>query len=218
MRDSSSTVCDTQRFQGQQPDEVIVSFFRKHWITVAPHLIGFSLVVLAVGFLAGFLPLVHEYFSRSFFNLLIILSACVVTYYLHHFFAILAQHYMTVVIITDYRLIAFSRSLFFLNEKETVDLKMIQDIAIHQDGFLQNALNYGDLKITLSSSASIVLLRSIGNPDFYFNLINQTKQAYIQRRIEQKSTSGNSDRMHGGLSTAVDSNVGDTQQLDQSHD
>lgn len=193
MHDASA-MCGTQQFQGQQPDEYVVSFFRKHWITIAPHLVGFLIIVLAVGFLAGFSPLVHQYFSRSFFNLLIILSACVATYYLHHFFAILAQHYMTVVVVTDYRIIAFTRSLFFLNEKETVDLKMIQDISIHQDGFLQNVLNYGDLKITLSSSASIVLLRSVRDPDFYFQLINNTKQSYIQRRFDQKL-----ERTHGGL-------------------
>lgn len=173
-------------FKGQQPHERVVCFFRKHWMTMLPHFALFGLfIILSLWFFFN-LSTLYQTFSVGLFKLLFLATVVLSLFYIHYFFLKLVEHFLTVSIITNCRIVALTKTLFIIDEKESCDLKMIQEINKHQNGILPSLFRYGDLTITLSQSAAILCLRNIPNPEFHFRLINRTKQNYIDDRMHMK--------------------------------
>ena len=188
-----------QLFRGQQPGEQVVCFFRKHWISMLPHLL--FLAVFAVLTIIYFFNLhrLHEAMPLALFKIIFLLTAFVSLSFVHYFFLKIIQHFFHVVIITNSRIIAMSKSLFVNDDKEAFDLRMIQEIHKHQNGFLSNLFQYGDLSITLTQSSAILRLTCVPNPEHCFRLIIKAKEDHIDSRIRMKLEMQEDFRSHGSL-------------------
>lgn len=173
-------------FKGQQPDESVVCFFRKHWITMLPHFAFFGVFLLLIMVLIFNIQSLYDALRPGLFKLLFIITTTLSLLYIHYFFLKIVEHFLTVTILTNCRIVCIAKSLFVIDEKESCDLKMIQEINKHQNGILPSFLHYGDLSVTLSQSAAILRLDKIPNPEFHFRLINRVKQKYIEDRIHMK--------------------------------
>lgn len=173
-------------FKGQQPDERVVCFFRKHWITMFSHFAFFGVFLLLMMMLLFNIQSLYDSLRPGLFKLLFIITVTLSFLYIHYFFLKIVEHFLTVAILTNCRIFCITKSLFVIDEKESCDLRMIQEINKHQNGILPNFLHYGDLSITLSQSAAIVRLNKIPNPEYHFRLINRVKQKHIEDRIHMK--------------------------------
>lgn len=174
-------------FRGQGPDEQVLAFCRKHWIAVLPHIVVFSLTVIGVLLFAFNYESLKELYDGGFFQFLVFFLGILLLYYVHRFFLTLIRHNLSVTIITDARVITIHKSLYLINDKETIDLKNIQEVRNLQSGVLQNMFNFGDLGIELSMSSQGAYIDHVPNPDFHFRLINRAKQIYIQKNPQAKS-------------------------------
>ncbi len=185
---SSGSLTQKDRyFRGQGSDEKVLAFFRKHWLTLLPHFaLFFLLIVGMILFVLNYMMLKSLY-GGGFFQFLMMFLGLFLVYYVHHFFLILIRHHLSVTILTDARIVVLHKSLYVINEKETVDLKNIQEVRNMQSGLLENIFNFGDLWIMIPMSSQGIYLDHIPNPDFHFRLINKAKQAYVLHNPSSKS-------------------------------
>lgn len=163
-----------RNFKGQQKNEVVLCFCRKHWIVLVPHFIGALLIAVGLTF----------FISSSFFWSPVVIAG--LTYYLHYFFVRFFNYYLKIVIVTNFRVIHLDQTLYFHRNRDSIDLPEIQDIVIQQNGIIKTLFNYGEIIITLSSAHASKTLACVPNPEYYFRKINKTKRDYITiRRVEK---------------------------------
>ncbi len=168
-------------FRGQGPEEHVLAFCRKHWITLVPHFLLFGIMTTGTVLFALNHAMFQSLYETDFFMFLIFFVGFMMLYYVHHFFQLMFRYNLSVLIVTDSRVISLHKSLYLVNDKEMADLKNIQEVKNLQSGVLQNLFNFGDLNIVLSTTGDGVYLHSIPNPDFHFRLINNARQAYVSR-------------------------------------
>lgn len=174
-----------RNFKGQQKNELVHCFCRKHWIVLVPHFIGALLI--AVG-LVAFISFSSVWNAATYrvVSALIILG---LTYYFHYFFIRFFNYYLQIIIVTNFRVIHLDQTLYFHRNRDSIDLPEIQDIVILQNGIIKTLFNYGEIIITLSSAHSSKTLVCVPNPEYYFRKINKTKREYITvRRMEKGKT------------------------------
>lgn len=177
-----------RNFKGQHKHEAVLCFTRRHWLVLLPYIIGFLLVM------AGFLYLVFSGFRTDAADLIspaaykVVAGAVIVvmTYYLHRFFIRFFNYYLQTIIVTNFRVIELDITLYFNNNRDSLDLPEIQDVVIHQGGVIKTLFNFGELIITLSSVNATKILRYVPNPEYFFRKINKTKREYITTRRLQK--------------------------------
>lgn len=174
---------DEQDFKGQMKYEHFQFFFRKHWVKFI-HPILFSLpvgvlILVILMFLGRLTLFVDILFIRSFyvyFTLIISIG----------FFLLgalqLFNFYFDLVIVTDSRILIIKKTCFLKNNSDAIDLTKIQDIAVESHGILRNYLRYGNLIITLSTSAPPIMITYVPDPHYYLEWSNRVKREHILRR------------------------------------
>lgn len=177
-----------KHFKGQQKNEIVHCFCRKHWIVLLPHLLG---IFSALAILLLFISINHSYIADLIGGPLYVAATWFfllgLTYYFHYFFIRIFNYYLQILIITNFRIIHLDQTLYFHRNRDSIDLPEIQDIEIQQNGLLKTLLNYGELIITLSSAHASKTIYCIPNPEYHFRKINKTKREYITLRRLQKT-------------------------------
>ncbi len=174
-------------FKGQYADEHIVAFFRGHWITLVPHILvyGFFLAAIIAVF-SFFSGTIIPFFVSPIGQFLLPVFVLLVTYGIHNFFIKLINHFLSIVIITNLRIIEVQKMIFIKDLQNSLDMGVIQDIKKEQNGFWKNILNFGELLIMLSSS-DIQAIKFVPNPNFHFRLINRAKIEWQQKQAHQNA-------------------------------
>lgn len=169
-------------FKGQQANEHMICFFRHHWISLFREFIYFFIFIVTIMTIilhvSDFKSLIHD--SQEF-KMLFLSAFLIGTIYLHRFFMKMLNHFFSVGIITDRRIIDHKKTLFFKDTMDAVDMAQIQNIESVGEGLLPNLLKYGDIKIYLSSSAAFRTLECIPNNKFHFRCITRQKEALQQQ-------------------------------------
>ncbi len=173
-----------KNFRGQQKNEVVYCFSRKHWIVIAPHIIGFVVFIAGIASFFVFAPHadIKAFMGEDAYRSLMLMVLFVLTFYLNRFFLRMFNYYLKIFIITNIRIVELSHTLYFTRNSESVDIHEIQELEIHQKGLLPTVLNYGDIIATLSSAYSTRTIHCVPNPEYYFRKINKTQaQAGVAR-------------------------------------
>lgn len=164
-------------FRGQMKDERVIDFFRRHYITLLPHIVAYGICLTLTIFLAVYLPRFQlPSLKEPFFQFIVILSIMAVGFVIHRFFLYMIEYYMNVVIITNYRVVEVRKSLFLMDDKESIVLKRMQDIQKQQAGILKSILKFGEIRI-LISFADPKIIRNVPTPDYHFRLLNHVRNA-----------------------------------------
>ncbi|MBT3864799.1 hypothetical protein HOE67_02885 [Candidatus Peregrinibacteria bacterium] len=164
-------------FKGQQFNEELICFFRKHWVTVLPHIaMGLLLGIIELGFILGFTKVSPFLKESTFFALVYVAVVILLTVYLHKTFFRIFGHFMDTYMFTNSRIIDHKKTVILHNSHEMLDVVKIQDIQKSQDGFWRNLLRYGDLVITLSSSKASKSLSYVPNVNFHYRCLSRTKR------------------------------------------
>lgn len=177
-----------RHFKGQQKNEVLLCFCRKHWIVLLPHFLGLLVVLIGLlGFTLFMRPAgIRASLSADTYQIIAAFLILALTFYLHRAFLRFINYFLQTLIITSFRVIQLDQTLYFNHDRDSIDLPEIQDIEVRRNGLIKTLLNYGEINITLSSAASTKMLHCIPNPEYYFRKINKTKREYITSRRFQK--------------------------------
>lgn len=176
-----------RHFSGQQKNEIVLSFTRRHWITLIPSFILFCITLAAASahfFIAK--SSVSIVLSSVLYRSIMLLLIAVYTISFHRFFIRIFNFYLKTVIITNFRIVALDETLYFDHNRDSIDLREIQDIVVTRHGIVKTLLNYGELTITLASVGATKTLFCVPNPEYYFRKINKTKREYIMTRKAEK--------------------------------
>ena len=154
-------------------EEVVLSYFRRHWIQIFP-----TLVVLSLSYLACILVLLyvlsparHTTLGISFLSLgLLFLTALI-----HNRFLTVFRYYLSTVIATNMRIVILDKSIFFRDNMSAIDLNKIQDIQKIQTGLLQHFFKFGSIHLTLSGGEPFEITL-VPQPDFQFKRLNEIKK------------------------------------------
>ncbi len=131
-------------FHDQHENETCYGSFRKHWTQLILPFSRFILMNMAI-FIAilidRFFLEVHT-LSHIYFDLIILFLFLFSLYETYKFYLSILSWLLTVIIITDYRIIEVYKTIFLHDEKEGIDLKKVQDVQMKKKGFWQNLLDY----------------------------------------------------------------------------
>ena len=173
-------------FKGQQAQEEVVCFFRKHWITVLPCFTGLALfIVIETVFFLSFPFLKNLFAPNASVSLLLVGIMILATAYLHKIFMRIFVHFMQTVIFTNSRIIEYNKSLFVHDSQEILDVVKVQDVKKSQEGIFRSLLKYGNLTITLSSSEASKLITCVPNINFHLRCLSRIKRdAFLQGQVD----------------------------------
>lgn len=181
-------------FKGQQEEEVLICFFRRHEIALFRELLFFAIFLTLVVLTFAHLDLIQEFLrGNREIKMLFYTAFLMGTIYIHRFFIRLINYYLNVVLITNMRIIDKQRTLFFRDKMDSLDMGQIQNIEKVQEGVLPNLLGFGDIKIYLNASDTVVTFNTVPNANFHFRCLNRQKEA--------RHSSNN--RISGGINPIV---------------
>lgn len=178
-----------KHFHDQFENEVSYGFFRKHWIVLMPvfarTIFSLTVIFLAVSLI---LSLFKTYnFAANILDYVLLTIFVITVIEIHVFFMRIISWLLSVVILTDFRLMDIAKTVFTQDEKESVDLKKIQDIQVHKIGFIRNLLNFGRINLTLSNINDSKELRQVPNVSEWASRINQVRLSAIGSKKVHKS-------------------------------
>ncbi|MBT6068420.1 hypothetical protein HOG48_01560 [Candidatus Peregrinibacteria bacterium] len=190
--ESREEVDNTDRsFIGQQKHEEIMLCTRLHPIIILPYVFGIALITaIFFAIVYGTSNVIPKGEIMGQILLFGVFSAYM--YYLHRFFNKLLNYYLHVVILTNYRVIEVIKTVYFCNNKDTIDLHKIQDLKKDQDGLFCTIFNYGTLVVEVSAIHETKRVRYLPNPDKWFQTLNKVKRSYIERRRAKVPRGGHS--------------------------
>ena len=150
-----------------------------------------SVCILAIIFVVAMLLVGFKTFSAPVRYLTVIASCSAFLAYIHWFFMRMFEHFLTICVLTDSRILALSKTVYTYDLKETAGLGTIQDVKKRQDGIVRNLLRYGNIVVTFSSSSAIMILSNVPNVEFHFRALIRAKEDFLKKRVHKSIISTN---------------------------
>lgn len=88
-------------------------------------------------------------------------------------FIIWTDYYLDVLVITNKNLINIEQKGFFSREVAVLNLNKIQDITTELHGFIETAINYGDIRVQSAGKEKEFVLHDINRPEFVRSKIKE---------------------------------------------
>ena len=134
-------------FVNQEPDEVVLLFLRRHFITNVPWLVSLILLAL-VPPLIMFISLLPGFFL---FSIPTQLSAILTSFYylilLGYGFGKFVSWFYNIGVVTQKRIVDLDSSNILAHNSAASNFNEIVDVKFTQNGFFQSFFNYGDIHI-----------------------------------------------------------------------
>jgi hypothetical protein len=178
-----------KHFTGQTDDEHVILFFRHHWVVLFNYLLLILLfiliVIIGISLLVNFQITPETIKSRDEIKY-IITGIIIFSIFLHNYiFNKLLNYFLDVIIITNYRIVEVTKTIYLRNVVKTLDLERVQDIQGHKVGVLENLFGYGDLVMTSASINFEKRIHSVPTPHFYSDIINKMKHEHSKVQTQE---------------------------------
>ncbi len=191
-------------FKGQQTNEILICFFRKHWINLAKEFLYFFIFMFIIFFVFKYIDTIQEVMrGNRELKLFFLTGFLIATFFIHRFFVKMLNYFVYIGLITNLRVIDHQKSLFFKDSIDAVDMGQIQNIERVREGVFPNVFGYGDIKIFLNASSGIKTFETVPNVRFHFRCLSRQKES---RRLADLQ-SGQLNRSHQNLSNKTNTTV-----------
>jgi len=152
-------------FDTQEPDEHIILFIRKHFITNVPW-IFFTVILLLLP--PAFLYFLHiTNYPISFFPFPII-QAIFIMYYLFvltNAFVKFLQWYYNISIITNKRIMNIELADIISKKVSATKMSLVQDVSYQQTGAVQSIFNYANVLVQTAGTLENFVIEAAPNPE-----------------------------------------------------
>lgn len=151
-------------FPGQQPDEKIIMFIRRHWISFLGFIgMVFGMILIMFFFYVILALFFYDFFSAWISPLILLASAYVL--FLSAFFLVgWIDYYFDIVIITDRRIIDIRQKGLFARDIYELDILHIEDVSAKTTGILPTIFRYGDVYVQTAGTSPNFTFKSVPNP------------------------------------------------------
>jgi hypothetical protein len=146
-------------FQGKHSDEAFQFHFHQHWIRLiwpSLKLIMWNIILFLIGYFVFSAVGISDAATRHALIVLLTLFFLAAHF---EFLTRLYRYYLYTVVVTDKRIHRIKKSLLLVDEHQSLDLWMLQDLYQSQKGLIQNILGYGS--IILEAQETILRLHFI---------------------------------------------------------
>lgn len=136
---------DHSLFPGKDSEENFIFFFRQHWVRLIPRLARLALqtlIVIGVGWIS-FVTVELDNESTDHVLALILVFAFLITQF--ELLIVFYRYFMRITIFTDRKVHRIKKTLLLIDEHQSIDLWMLQDIRKNQHGMFQRLFGYGTL-------------------------------------------------------------------------
>ena len=180
-------------FKGQQLNEEFICFFRHHWIDLLKDILIFIIFVTIVVTTIIHIKNIQDILrGNRELKLFFFTGYLLGTVYMHHFFIQMLNYFVNVGIITSLRIIDHKKSIYFIDNADSIDMSQIQNIERIEQGVLPSILNYGDIKVFLNASNAVVTFRRVPNVQFHYRCIARAKEEITAGRYNSNQKTNNS--------------------------
>ena len=174
-------------FKGQQANERFLYFFRHHWIDMLKEIVSFMTFIAIIVLLLSQIDKIKTILrGNREMKLLFFTVLLFSTVYMHRFFIKMLNYFVKVRIITNSRVIDHHKTLFFVDNQDSIDMSQIQNIEKVQEGVMPSLFKYGDIKIFLNASDTIKTFHKVPNVKFHFRALNRAKEDRQRSMIRGK--------------------------------
>jgi hypothetical protein len=165
------------QFPGQHQEESFQFYFHQHWLRLFlpfMRLMGYNLVLIIIVFALFFIGSGPDLPDSRHFT---IITITIIFLLLHLGFMVrFYAYFLYVIIITDRRVHRLKKTLLTIDDHQTMDLWMLQDIHKSQHGLVQNILHFGSL--SLEAQETVMKLHFVPHiTNVYSKIISLREQA-----------------------------------------
>lgn len=176
-------------FPGQAPDEKVLLFARRHWLSFLPFLgitIAMSLIPMITIILVYFTD--SDIFTSFVLTLIIFGFSAYLLLVLAVFLVAWMDYYFDILILTDRRIIDIEQRGLFNREITELELLHIEDVRAELKGFWQSFFNFGEVYIQTAGTAPNFSFPFIPNPNVVARQIMSTYEKKLHTQPESQKT------------------------------
>lgn len=169
-------------FAGQEFNEEIVHFLRRHWLSF----LGWILILAPLFFVPFVIvPIAYVNLGVEFFTdinraYIVIGASAYYLFWLSIFLAAWITYYLNAVVITDRRLVVIEQSGLFNRRVSEQSLLRVQDVSAKIVGFLQTFFNYGTVFVETAGEAPNFEIQNIPEPRRIANAILKLHEEMVR--------------------------------------
>jgi signal transduction histidine kinase len=196
-----------QPFPGQKPDEKIILFIRRHWISFLGFLgLVFGMIAVSAVFLVILAILLPDVFV-AFLSPLILISSAYLLFTLAFFLVGWIDYYFDIVVVTDRRIIDIRQRGLFNRKIDELDILHVEDVSARTKGFLPTLFRYGDVYVQSAGAARNFLFRAVPYPQ---NVCRQIMSLYDEILAKQPEKIQKIDAAEGLIARHIHPSTGKT--------
>lgn len=134
-------------FPGQKPDEKVILFVRKHWISFWGFIgLTLGMVFIPLIFLIILIVLLPDFFI-AFRSPIILTGSAYLLFVLAFFLVGWIDYYFDIVIVTDSRIVDIHQRGLFSRDIDELDLLHVEDVSAKTKGVLATLFHYGNVYV-----------------------------------------------------------------------
>jgi len=151
-------------FPTQTEDEEIFFLIRRHWFDYMIFVfVAFLFLILTIG-IAWYLIANQGNLSQITAVFLVIADSVLVLLLLAVELYGFVNHYLDVYIVTNQRLVEITQNGFFNRDISELQIRQVQDVSAHVDGFFRTLLHFGDVFIQTAGERENFIFSNIPHP------------------------------------------------------
>ena len=155
-----------RNFPNQKPNEHVLMFLRRHWISVVKIvIINLSMAAMPLVFYVGVAGYSDFLETEAYFALFVLLVSAFYLFIILFAFANFVDYYLDVWIVTNQRVINIEQKGLFSREVSEKELGMMQDITSDVEGFWATVLNYGNVHIQTAAETERFVFKQVPYAD-----------------------------------------------------
>jgi hypothetical protein len=172
-------------FPGQKPDERVIMFTRRHWLSFLGFLgLVLGMVLVLAVFLVILAILLPDVFL-SFRSPLILIASAYLLFSLAFFLVGWIDYYFDIVIITDRRIIDIRQKGLFSRKIDELDILHVEDVSAQVRGVLPTFFHYGNVYVQTAGAARNFLFQSLPHPQNICRLIMNLYDKILAQQSEK---------------------------------
>lgn len=156
-------------FPGREQSEVVQFYFRQHWIRLVPELFKMIAWSVAIAFGYALTAQIDAEGQTTTRHVMAALLSIVLLYAHFNFLNAFYRHFLYVFIISDRKAHRIKKSLFLIDEHQSIDMQALQDINKSQRGVMQNMFRFGTL--ILEAQESVLRIHFVPDIQEKYNAI-----------------------------------------------
>ncbi len=171
-------------FPGREHDEFVQFYFRQHWIRLARPFGKMLLWFVVLGIATFFTAQINAVGQDTVRHIMLLLLSLLFFYSQLDFLNEFYRHFLHMIVITNRKVHRIKKTLFLVNDHQSVNVVALQDIHKSQRGPFQNLLSFGTL--TLEAQESVLRIHFVPDVQRKYNALLHLRGWEENRAVQQQ--------------------------------